>query len=54
MVRESKSLHSIPTFCVRKPNVNWRFVPAYNQRNAVTTPAQTPISKMNVLQNNMV
>ncbi|POM61258.1 Retrotransposon nucleocapsid protein [Phytophthora palmivora] len=30
MVRESKSPHSTPTFCVRKPNGKWRLVHAYN------------------------
>ena len=54
MVRESKSPHSIPTFCVKKPNGKWRIVYAYNKLNAVTIPAQTPILRNDVLQNNMV
>jgi hypothetical protein len=31
MVRESKSPHSTPTFCVRKPNGKWRIVHAFNK-----------------------
>ena len=54
MVRESKSPHSTPTFCVRKPNGKWRIVHAYNKLNATTIPAQTPIPRKDVLQNNMV
>ena len=54
MVRESKSPHSTPTFCVRKPNGKWRIVHAYNKLNAATIPAQTPIPRKDVLQNNMV
>ncbi|KAG2775206.1 hypothetical protein Pcac1_g14229 [Phytophthora cactorum] len=30
LVRESKSPHSTPTFCVRKPNGKWRIVHALN------------------------
>ena len=54
IVRESKSPHSSPTFCVRKPNGKWRIVHAYNKLNAATIPAQTPIPRKDVLQNNMV
>ena len=54
MVRESKSPHSSPTFCVKKPNGKWRIVHAYNKLNAATIPAQTPIPRKDVLQNNMV
>ncbi|KAG2792630.1 hypothetical protein PC112_g23785 [Phytophthora cactorum] len=54
LVRESKSPHSTPTFCVRKPNGKWRIVHAFNKLNAATIPAQTPISRKDVLQNNMV
>ena len=54
MVRESKSPHSSPTFCVKKPNGKWRIVHAYNMLNAATIPAQTPIPRKDVLQNNMV
>ncbi|KAG2862414.1 hypothetical protein PC119_g5854 [Phytophthora cactorum] len=54
LVRESKSPHSTPTFCVRKPNGKWRIVHAFNELNAATIPAQTPIPRKDVLQNNMV
>ncbi|POM60422.1 LOW QUALITY PROTEIN: Pol protein [Phytophthora palmivora] len=47
MVRESKSPHSTPTFCVRKPNRKWRLL------NNATVPAQTPIPRKDVLLNNM-
>ncbi|GMF38579.1 unnamed protein product [Phytophthora fragariaefolia] len=52
MVRESKSPHSSPTFCVRKPNGKWRMVHAFNKLNAATVPS-TPIPRNDVLQNNM-
>ncbi|KAG2862418.1 hypothetical protein PC113_g6312 [Phytophthora cactorum] len=54
LVRESKSPHSTPIFCVRKPNGKWRIVHAFNKLNAATIPAQTPIPRNNALQNNMV
>ncbi|KAE9344533.1 hypothetical protein PR003_g8414 [Phytophthora rubi] len=53
MVRESKSPHSSPTFCVRKPNGKWRMVHAFNKLNAATIPVSTPIPRKDVLQNNM-
>ncbi|KAG4044372.1 hypothetical protein PC123_g20173 [Phytophthora cactorum] len=53
MVRESKSPHSTPTFCVRKPNGKWRLVHAYNKLINATVPAQTPIPRKDVLLNNM-
>ncbi|GMF25326.1 unnamed protein product [Phytophthora fragariaefolia] len=53
IVRESKSPHSSPTFCVRKPNGKWRMVHAFNKFNAATIPASTPIPRKDVLQNNM-
>ncbi|KAE9066139.1 Transposon Tf2-9 polyprotein [Phytophthora fragariae] len=53
MVRESKSPHSSPTFCVRKPNGKCRMVHAFNKLNAATIPASTPIPRKDVLQNNM-
>ncbi|KAG3124912.1 hypothetical protein PI126_g23016 [Phytophthora idaei] len=53
MVRESKSPHSTPTFCVRKPNGKWRLAHAYNKLNNATMPAQTPIPRKDVLLNNM-
>uniref|UniRef100_H3GYR8 Reverse transcriptase domain-containing protein n=1 Tax=Phytophthora ramorum TaxID=164328 RepID=H3GYR8_PHYRM len=54
MVRESKSPHSTPTFCVRKSNGKWRIVHAFKKLNAATIPTQTPIPRKDVLQNNMV
>ncbi|KAG3056888.1 hypothetical protein PC121_g15105 [Phytophthora cactorum] len=54
LVRESKSPHSTSTFCVRTPNSKWRIVHAFNKLNAATIPAQTPIPRKDVLQNNMV
>ena len=54
MVRESKSPHSTLTFCVKKPNGKWRIVHAYNKLNVATIPAQTPIPRKDVFQNNMV
>ncbi|KAE8997644.1 hypothetical protein PR003_g17115 [Phytophthora rubi] len=53
MVRESKSPHSSPTSCVRKPNGKWRMVRGFNKLNAATIPASTPIPRKDVLQNNM-
>ncbi|KAG3011395.1 hypothetical protein PC120_g14452 [Phytophthora cactorum] len=53
MMRESKSPHSTPTFCVRKPNGKWRLVNAYNKLNNVTVRAQTPIPRKDVLLSNM-
>ena len=35
--------------CAKKPNGKWRIVHAYNKLNAATTPAQTPISRKDVL-----
>ncbi|GMF53805.1 unnamed protein product [Phytophthora fragariaefolia] len=54
LVRESKSQHSTPTFCVRTPNGKWRILHAFNKLNAATIPAQTSIPRKDVLQNNMV
>ena len=44
MVHESKSPHSTPIFCVKKPNGKWRIVHAYNKLNAAI-PAQTLIPR---------
>ncbi|GMF31677.1 unnamed protein product [Phytophthora fragariaefolia] len=44
-VRESKSPHSAPTFCVKKAQGGWRIVHAYNKLNDATVPAQTPIPR---------
>ncbi|POM64328.1 Pol protein [Phytophthora palmivora] len=52
-VRESKSPHSTPTFCVRKPNGKWRLVHAYNKLNNAKVPAQTPFPRKDLLLNNM-
>ncbi|KAG2966507.1 hypothetical protein PC119_g24702 [Phytophthora cactorum] len=48
-VRESKSPHSAPTFCVKKPQGGWRIVHAYNKLNDATIPAQTPIPRKDVI-----
>ncbi|KAG3231743.1 hypothetical protein PI124_g23162 [Phytophthora idaei] len=53
LVRESKSPYCTP-FCVRTPNGKWRIVHAFKKLNAATIPAQTPIPRKDVLQNNMV
>ena len=53
MVRESKSPHFTPTFCVKKPNGKWRIVHANNKLTAATIPARTPIPRKDVLQKNM-
>ncbi|CAI5701582.1 unnamed protein product [Peronospora effusa] len=52
-VRESKSPHCSPTFCVRKATGGWRVVHAYNNLNTATIPAQTPIPRKDVLLNSM-
>ncbi|KAG2765229.1 hypothetical protein PC116_g23300 [Phytophthora cactorum] len=54
LVRESKFPYSTPIFCVSKPNGKWCIVHAFNKLNAATIPAQTPIPRKDVLQNNMV
>ncbi|KAG6580184.1 reverse transcriptase [Phytophthora cinnamomi] len=52
-VRESKSPHSTPTFCVKKPQGGWRIVHAYNKLNDATVPAQTPIPRKDVIIDSM-
>ncbi|CAI5724284.1 unnamed protein product [Peronospora effusa] len=52
-VRESKSPHCSPTFCVRKATGGWCVVHAYNKLNTATIPAQTPIPRKDVLLNSM-
>jgi len=52
-VRESKSPHVSPTFCVRKATGGWRIVHAYNKLNAATIPAQTPIPRKDMLVDSM-
>ncbi|KAG2793720.1 hypothetical protein PC129_g23530 [Phytophthora cactorum] len=54
LVCQSKSPHSTPTFCVRKPNSKWHIVHAFNKLNAATIPAQTPIPRKDGLQSNIV
>ncbi|KAE8973381.1 hypothetical protein PR001_g26328 [Phytophthora rubi] len=48
-VRESKSPHSAPTFCVKKAQGRWRIVHAYNKMIDATVPAQTPIPRKDVI-----
>ncbi|KAG3232095.1 hypothetical protein PI124_g22814 [Phytophthora idaei] len=48
-VRDSKSPHSAPTFCVKKPQGGWRIVHAYNKLNDAAIPAQTPIPQKDVI-----
>ena len=52
-VRESKSPHCSPTFCVKKATGGWRIVHAYNKLNAATIPAQTPIPRKDVIIDGM-
>ncbi|GMF59312.1 unnamed protein product [Phytophthora fragariaefolia] len=52
-VRESKSPHSAPTFCVKKAQGVWRIVHAYNKLNDATVPAQTPIPRKDVIIDSM-
>ena len=53
LVRESKSPHTSPTFCVKKATGGWRVVHAFNKLNAHTIPAQTPIPRKDVLLHGM-
>jgi hypothetical protein len=52
-VRESKSPHCSPTFCVKKATGGWRIVHAYNKLNSATVPAQTPIPRKDVILDSM-
>ncbi|GMF58047.1 unnamed protein product [Phytophthora fragariaefolia] len=52
-VRESKSPHSVPTFCVKKAQGGWRIVHAYNKLNDATVTAQTPIPRTDVIIDSM-
>ncbi|KAG3189690.1 hypothetical protein PC128_g11672 [Phytophthora cactorum] len=52
-VRESKSPHSAPTFCVKKQQGGWHIVHAYNKLNDETIPAQTPIPRKDVTIDSM-
>jgi hypothetical protein len=53
-VRESKSPHSSPTFCVKKATGGWRIVHAHNKLNDATIHAQTPIPRKGVIINGMI
>ncbi|MCP4668075.1 MAG: RNA-directed DNA polymerase, partial [Deltaproteobacteria bacterium] len=50
-VRESKSPHSSPTFCVMKATGGWRIVHAFNRLNEIL--AQTPIPRPDVIIDGM-
>ncbi|KAG2837641.1 hypothetical protein PC111_g4567 [Phytophthora cactorum] len=52
-VRESVSLHSSPTFCAKKASGGWHIVHAFNKLNDVTTPAQTPIPRKEMVMDTM-
>ena len=52
-MRESKSPHGSPTFCVRKATGGWRVAHAYSKLNTATIPAQTPIPRKDVLFNSV-
>ncbi|KAG3125710.1 hypothetical protein C6341_g25671 [Phytophthora cactorum] len=52
-VRESKSPHSAPTFCAKKPQGGWRIVHAYNKLNDAMIPAQTPIPRKDAIIDSM-
>ncbi|GMF50466.1 unnamed protein product [Phytophthora fragariaefolia] len=52
-VRESKSPHRAPTFCVKKVQGGWRIVHAYNKLNDATVPAHTPIPRKDVIIDSM-
>ncbi|POM60548.1 Pol protein [Phytophthora palmivora] len=45
--------HSIPTFCVRKPNRKWCHAHAYAKLKNATVPAQTSIPRKDVLLDNI-
>uniref|UniRef100_A0AAV1V1D5 Reverse transcriptase domain-containing protein n=1 Tax=Peronospora matthiolae TaxID=2874970 RepID=A0AAV1V1D5_9STRA len=50
-VRESVSLHSSPTFCVKKATGGWRIVYAFNKPNDATITVQTPIPTRDMVLN---
>ncbi|KAE8996958.1 hypothetical protein PR001_g19712, partial [Phytophthora rubi] len=52
-VRESKSPHSAPTFCVKKAQGGWGIDHAYNKMNDATVSAQTPIPRKDVIIDSM-
>ncbi|KAF1314408.1 reverse transcriptase, partial [Globisporangium splendens] len=53
-VRESKSPHCSPTFCVKKATGGWRIVHAFNKLNDATIPAQTPVPRKDMIIDGMV
>ena len=53
-VRESKSPHCSPTFCVKKATGGWRIVHAFNKLNDATIPAQTPVPRKDMIIDSMV
>ena len=54
IVRESKSPHLTPTFCVKKPNGKWRTVHAYNMPNTATIPTNTQTPRNDVFWNAII
>ncbi|KAF1323729.1 Pol protein, partial [Globisporangium splendens] len=53
-VRESKSPHCSPTFCVKKATGGWRIAHAFNKLNDATIPAQTPVPRKDMILDGMV
>ncbi|KAF1314684.1 reverse transcriptase, partial [Globisporangium splendens] len=53
-VRESKSPHCSPTFCVKKVTGGWRIVHAFNKLNDATIPAQTPVPRKDMILDGMI
>ncbi|KAF1315245.1 reverse transcriptase, partial [Globisporangium splendens] len=53
-VRESKSPHCSPTFCVKKATGGWRIVHAFNKLNDATIPAQTPVPRKDMILDGMI
>ncbi|KAF1326230.1 Pol protein, partial [Globisporangium splendens] len=53
-VRESKSPHCSPTFCVKKATGGWRIVHAFNKLNDATIPVQTPVPRKDMILDGMV
>ncbi|KAF1326182.1 Pol protein, partial [Globisporangium splendens] len=53
-VRESKSPHCSPTFCVKKATGGWRIVHAFDKLNDATIPAQTPVPRKDMILGGMV
>lgn len=52
-VRESRSPHSTPTFCVKNATGGWRIVHAFDKLNDATIPAQTPIQRKDMVRDSM-